>query len=57
MYHMLVDTVEELHVTAGRLGLKRPWFQSHSIPHYDICQSKRNLAIEYRAIVIDRREQ
>lgn len=56
MAHMLADTLNELHDMADRLGLKRGWFQNHSAPHYDLCQAKRRLAIEYGAIEINRRE-
>ncbi len=52
MAHMLADTPEELFDMADRLGLKREWFQSRSVPHFDICQSKRVLAISYGAISI-----
>lgn len=54
MCHMLADTVEELHEMAKKLGLKQEWFQEKSTPHYDICQSKRKLAIKCGAIEIDR---
>ena len=45
MSHMTADTVDELHAMADKIGLKRKWFQKKSIPHYDICQSKRSEAI------------
>lgn len=54
MCHMLADTLEELHAMADKLGLKREWFQSHSTPHYDVCQAKRRLAISFGAIECDR---
>jgi len=50
---MLADTVDELHMMADKLGLKREWFQPKSTPHYDICQAKRKKAIEFGAIEID----
>lgn len=56
MCHLLADSLEELHAMADRLGLKRAWFQPGSTPHYDLCLSKRELAIQYGAIPIDRRE-
>jgi hypothetical protein len=52
MCHMLADELDDLHATAGRLGLKRSWFQNHKTPHYDICQAKRALALSYGAISI-----
>ena len=56
MCHMLADTLEELHAMADRLGLKREWFQPESTPHYDICQSKRRLALKFGAVEIDNRQ-
>src|SRR5712691_4653724 len=55
MCHMVADTIEELHMMAEAIGIKRKWFQSNSHPHYDICQSKRARAISAGAIEIDRR--
>jgi Protein of unknown function (DUF4031) len=50
MCHMLADTLEELHTMADSLGVRR-WFQAEgSFPHYDICRSKRQLAIALGAI-------
>ena len=56
MCHMVADTPDELHEMANLLGLKRHWFQggNFSLPHYDICKSKRALAIKYGAIEIDK---
>lgn len=49
--HMMADTVEELHEFAGRLGLKKDWFQNaKGIPHYDITVKKRVEAIRLGAI-------
>lgn len=57
MCHMVADTLEELHKMAHKIGIKRKWFQQHSaLPHYDICLSKRILAIRFGAIEIDRNE-
>lgn len=51
--HLIADTVNELHVFAGRLGLKRMWFQYNSvIPHYDLTKNKRNAAIRLGAVEI-----
>lgn len=54
MCHMLADTVEELHEMADKIGIKRKWFQDENTPHYDICQSKKELAISFGAIEADR---
>ena len=56
MCHMVADTIEELHAIADAIGIKRTWFQPKSTPHYDICLSKRALAIQHGAIAVDRRE-
>lgn len=56
MCHMLADTDEELHAMAGRIGIQRRWFQGDKYPHYDICKSKRALAVAAGAIEIDRRQ-
>jgi hypothetical protein len=56
MCHMVADTLDELHVMAAKIGVARHWFQSHaSTPHYDICKSKRALAVKFGAIEADRR--
>jgi hypothetical protein len=56
MSHMVADTLEELHEMAKQVGLKREWFQDHETPHYDLCQSKRRLAISLGAVQIDNRK-
>lgn len=59
MCHMIADTPDELHAMADRIGVARKWFQDPltmnvSTPHYDICKSKRALAVEAGAIECDR---
>lgn len=49
MCHMVADTLEELHEMADKIGLKRSWYQPKSSPHYDVCLSKRKLAVEFGA--------
>lgn len=56
MCHLVADTIEELHSMAASIGVKRKWFQVKSHPHYDICQSKRKLAIKNGAVEIGNRE-
>lgn len=56
MSHMFADTLGELHDMAAMLGLRREWFQDHNVPHYDVCQSKRALAIWLGAVEIERGE-
>jgi hypothetical protein len=50
MCHMVADTLEELHEMADKIGVQRKWFQDKKIPHYDICKSKRVLAIRHGAV-------
>ena len=47
MCHMLADTTEELLEMADRIGIDRKWIQRPGQlgEHFDICQSKRALAI------------
>lgn len=56
MAHMLADTVDELHAMADKVGLRRAWFQTDPVPHYDLCQAKRALAIAAGATVLTRRQ-
>lgn len=41
---------------ADKLGVSRRWFQNLRYPHYDICKSKRALAVKLGAVEIGRRE-
>lgn len=56
MCHLLADSDEELHAMAARIGVARRWHQKPGTPHshYDICLSKRALAVKLGAIEIDR---
>ena len=56
--HMWTDgNLEELHVFAEHLGLKRSWFQNHKIlPHYDIVPTKRTLALKRGAVELSAKE-
>lgn len=56
MCHMTADSLEELHEMAQAIGIRRRWFQNKSIPHYDICKSKRALAVARGAIEETTRE-
>lgn len=58
MCHMQADTLEELHAMADRIGVARKWFQcppKASHPHYDICMSKKRLAMSFGAEEISMR--
>lgn len=54
MCHMLADSLEELHEMADRIGVSRHWYQHKNVPHYDVCKTKRALAVRYGAQEIQR---
>jgi len=68
MCHMLADTPEELRAMAKAIGVDEKWIQKEGTyrEHFDICKSKRALAItagaqsvtpmELGRILRDRRE-
>lgn len=59
LFHMVADTNEELHSMADKIGINRKWFQtgaSHGINHYDICKSKKVLALQNGAVEMSDRE-
>jgi hypothetical protein len=56
--HLMADDLDELHAFAGRLGLKREWFQDYPLhPHYDLTASKRARALKLGAVFVPAREQ
>ena len=56
MCHMVADTPDELLAMATHIGVSIRWFQADSsTPHFDVCKSKRKLAIEAGALEADRR--
>jgi hypothetical protein len=52
------DDIAELHEFAARIGLQRRWFQDKPWPrqHYDVTETKRQLAIREGATSITWRE-
>ena len=55
--HLIADTLEELHIFAKQIGLRREWFQKkQDFPHYDLNASRRTVAVRMGAIEITRRE-
>lgn len=57
MSHMIADTPAELHALAAEIGLERRWFQAPpraSFWHYDVCKTKRALAVSLGAVECDR---
>jgi len=58
MCHMIAETHAELVAMADRIGVARKWIQqagNHG-EHFDICQSKRLLAVKYGAVEIPLRD-
>lgn len=51
MCHMIADTEQELHTMAQVIGVARRWYQGD---HYDICLSKRALAVKLGAVQLSR---
>jgi len=50
------DDIEELHLFAERIGLKREWFQPQSIiPHYDLMPATREAALRAGAVELHTR--
>lgn len=50
MFHMIADSLDELHKMADDIGVQRKWFQNkQGHPHYDICKSKKRSAITFGA--------
>lgn len=54
MCHMIADSTEELLQFVDKIGVQRKWIQKKGTysEHFDICQSKRLLAIANGAIEI-----
>jgi len=47
------SSLEELHLFAFQIGLKKKWFQNNNIPHYQIRGSIKKKAIRFGAEFID----
>lgn len=58
MCHMIADTTDELMAMVDRIGVKRKWIQYPGTPkeHFDICGTKRTLAVKAGAIEISQME-
>lgn len=58
MSHMIADTTEELIAMAKTIGVKEKWIQFPNTPkeHFDICQKKKELAIQNGAILVTWRQ-
>lgn len=58
MCHMIADTQQELLEMCDKIGVQRKWIQNFGTAreHFDICLSKRKLAVQHGAIEITMRE-
>ena len=58
MCHMIADSSAELLAMAKKIRVDDKWIQYPDSPreHFDICLSKRKLAVQYGAIEIGMRE-
>lgn len=58
MCHMIADSRAELDTMADTIGVQRKWLQKADTPreHYDVCMSKRALAVANGAVEITWRE-
>lgn len=61
MCHMVADTPDELHNMAAKIGMRRNWYQDPmsprvSFPHYDVCRTRRALAVKLGAQQVSRHE-
>lgn len=56
MCHMVADSTEELLAMAKNIGVPAKWIQGAGTPHehFDICRSKRRIAVTLGAIEISR---
>lgn len=58
MCHMMADTTEELLAMADKIGVQKKWIQKQgtSWEHFDVCQTKRRLAIKAGAIEVSAKD-
>jgi Protein of unknown function (DUF4031) len=58
MCHMIADNTIELIAMAEQIGVKSKWIQKSGTPyeHFDICDSKRKLAIKYGAKTVSTKD-
>lgn len=54
--HLFADTIEELHVFAAQIGMRRRWFQDKDLPHYDLTTRRRRAAVALGAVELNREE-
>lgn len=53
-YHLVADSLDELHQFCKDIGVKRCWYHAHRRhPHYDITGPQRDAAIAAGAVPVD----
>lgn len=54
MSHMVADTHDELIDMVKHIGVDEKWIQKAGLPdeHFDICESKRTLAVQHGAVSV-----
>ena len=54
MCHLVADSREELYAIVDSIGVERKWIQDFGTyrEHFDICHSKRILAVKFGAIEV-----
>lgn len=57
MSHLMADSTKEILLFVDCIGVKRKWIQNvgTGVEHFDICMSKRELAIKKGAIPVSMR--
>lgn len=55
--HLTADTLDELHVLAESIGLRRAWFQDGRVPHYDLTPRRRLHALAAGADFVSAKDQ
>lgn len=56
--HLTTDgELDDLHAFAARIGMRRAWFQSGRIPHYDLTEGRRQRALAAGAVFVPAKEQ
>jgi hypothetical protein len=58
MCHMIADTSEELLQMVDKIGVARKWIQYPGTykEHFDICLSKKKLAVSFGALELSARD-
>lgn len=56
-YHMCADSLQELHIFASSMNIKRCWYHpAKNHPHYDITDEQRNHILNHGAKAVSKQE-